>query len=192
MAGWLTNGVNQIVTLTGAEQLSLDTGLSGGRPPQTGEVLLTQLATMVSNIINTPSAGKTMVANTKYVTGFTVGQTQLLTGIQVLVQGTGGTDNWYVELHDSAGVGLVQSAATVAGTAGLWQQIPFTATYTVTPGQYFLALVSNGTTAKFATYNTAGLSLLTGTAATGTAGTLATIAVPTTYTANVGPQALPY
>ena len=52
------------------------------------------------------------------------------------VGGTGGTDKWIAELHDSAGNLLATSATAgvTAGTAGQWMQLPFTAAYSAPPG----------------------------------------------------------
>jgi hypothetical protein len=83
------------------------------------------------------------------------------------------------------------TSGTTAGTANNWQQIAFTATYTAVPGTYYIAVQSNGTTAKFAVLDSPVSSLTTG-SATGTFGTGAAITPPTTYTVNLGPMALPY
>lgn len=191
MAGWLTNGVPNVVTTTGTEQASFDTGLSEGQNPQTASVTLQQLATFAA-YYNSHSS-KTMVAGSRYYSSFNIGSPTLLTGIGVLVGGTGGTDKWIAELHDSAGnlVATSDTSGTTAGTANLWQDLAFTAQYQAAAGTYFLTIQSNGTTATLATYAAPTSPLLTGSAA-GTFGTGAAITPPATYTAAVGPVALPY
>ena len=192
MAGWTTNGVPSVTVLTGNEQSTFDTQAANGSNPQTGSLSLQEIATGVlfyGNILE-----KTMVAGTRYYTSVEIGNPALLTGISVLVGGTGGTDLWTFELHGPTGLLLATSLATgtTAGTAGTWQSLAFTATYTVTvPGTYWLVAQSNGTTAKIATYNSPTSPLLTGSAA-GTLGTAASITPPTTYTANLGPVARLY
>lgn len=193
MAGWLSNGIPQLTQTTGAELLNLDTENAQGQSPQMGSSSLQQLALLVDfygSILD-----KTMVAGSRYYSSVVIGFPALLTGISVNVGTTGGTDSWIVELHSPTGVLLATSttAGTTAGTANTWQQIAFTATYNLTqPGTYFLALQSNGTTAKFASLNAPTSSgVLTG-SATGVFGTGASITPPTTYTANLGPKALVY
>lgn len=192
MAGWLTNGVPLVTTLIGGEQLPLDTELASGTPPQSAAINVVQLAAYM-NLFATPSS-ITTVSGTLYYGTINLGILQTLTGIQALVGSTGGTDSWIFALYNSAGVLLANTATagTTAGTANTWQRVAFTAAFTTTyAGTYFLAAQSNGTTAKFATYNAPSLPLLTG-SATGTFGTLPAITPPTTYTAAKAPIALPY
>jgi len=188
MAGWLTDGVSQPATFTGLETFNADTNAVGGANPQMVAYTITQLATALKYF--GAQLDKTTVAGTRYYSSVIVGNPALLTGVNVLVGGTGGTDEWLVELHGPTGVLLATSniSGVTAGTANTWQQIPFTATYNLTvPGTYFVALQSNGTTATPATYAApTNPGLLTG-SATGTFGTGASITPPTTYTANVGP-----
>lgn len=191
MSGWLTNGMNQLSVITGNEQLPLDTELLQGQVPQNGQTSLIALAVALKWL--NASADKTTVAGTRYYVGVELGFPQLITGIQVLVGGTGGTDNWIFELHDASGalVATTSVSGTTAGTANTWQRIAFTAPYQAAAGQYFIAVQSNGTTAKPAVYSSPGLPLLVGSAA-GTFGTGAAITPPTTYTASTGPLAMVY
>ena len=193
MPGWLTDGVPQLTLTSGAEQISADTEQSSGSYPQTGSLSLQQLALLVSFYGN--DLDKTMVAGSRYYSSIVIGNPALLTGVSMKVGGTGGTDSWIFELHSPTGALLATTATagTTAGTANTWQQIAFTATYNLTvPGTYWLALQSNGNTAKFASINAPTSSgVLTG-SATGTFGTGASITPPTTYTANLGPKALVY
>lgn len=191
MSGLLTNGLVQNPLFTGLEQLNLDTELSAGAYPQSVMSTLMQLATTLK-WLNT-AQDKTMVAGTRYYVGVTLGAPALLTGIQVLVGSTGGSDLWTFELHDSTGALVATSLATgtTAGTANTFQRLAFTAQYQAAVGTYYLVAQSNGTTAKLGTYASAGLPLVTG-SATGTLGTGAAITPPTTYTANLGPIASVY
>lgn len=193
MAGWTTDGVPLLTQSTGAETTSFDTNAAGGANPQTGAFGLQQLALLIS--FYGSKLDKTMVGGSRYYSSVNIGFPGVLTGIGVEIGTVGGTDSWIVELHGPTGLLLATSATagTLAGTANTWQQIPFTATYNLTvPGTYFLALQSNGTTAKFASIDAPTSSgVLTG-SATGVFGTGASITVPTTYTANLGPKGLVY
>lgn len=192
MPGWLTDGIQQLVSATGAETFSADTNIANGANPQTGAYSMQQLA-LATSFYNT-KLDKTMVAGTRYFTSVNIQTPQIFTGMSVEVGGTGGTDLWDFELHSPTGALLATTLATgtTAGVANTWQQIAFTATYNLTvPGTYWLVVQSNGTSAKFASVNSPTSTLLTGSAA-GTLGTGASITPPTTYTANLGPRALLY
>ncbi len=211
MAGWLTNGFQNAAFVYGGEKFPVDTSLPGGQLPQSEKISLQTLATAVLYLTN--FASKTTVAGSRYFSSFDVnapnpsaadgGADQLspvatITGVQVLIGGTGGTDKWIVELHDSTGALVATSAlaGVLVGTTGTWQQFPFTSAVSLVPGTYFLVVQTNGNTATPAVYNfpapvAATTPLLTG-SATGVFGTSAAITPPTTYTADVGPVALPY
>lgn len=191
MAGWLTPGMPLLSKFTGVETFYLDTNNPTGGNPESASVTPPVMAALLQFYGN--FASKTTVAGSRYFSSVTFGTTQTITGINVEVGSTGGTDNWLVELHDSTGALIATSntAGVTAGTAGTWQQIAFTAPVTVAGGTYFIVVQSNGTTAKIATYNSPTASRLTG-SATGTFGTSAAITPPTTYTAGVGPVAILY
>jgi len=191
MAGWLTAGAPNVVSVTGAEQLPLDTEIANGVAPQSASATLQQLALMTDYL--RVSSSKTMVSGTRYYSSITIGTASTLTGISVKIGGTGGTDSWIFELHNAAGalVATTATAGTTAGTANQWQQIAFTATYAAAAGTYFVAVQSNGTTATLATLSSPTNTTLTG-SATGTFGTGASITPPTTYTTSLGPLALVY
>jgi hypothetical protein len=192
MAGWLANGVPQQTLWTGNEFDSFDTEIASGANPQTAASSLVQQ--IAANLYFGQVKDKTMVSGSRYYSSIQLGFPAILTGIQVLIGGTGGTDNWLVELHNAAGTMIATSAlaGALVGTANTWQRFAFTATYTLTvPGQYFIAVQSNGTTAKLATLNSDVNPTLTG-SATGVFGTSASITAPTTYTANLGPMAMVY
>lgn len=193
MSGWLTNGVPSLNTLTGAELASLDTQTSNGSNPQTGSMSSAQAAINYNILSN--ALDKTMVAGSRYYSSINIGNPQLLTGIIAKVGTTGGTDSWIFELHGPTGLLLATTATagTTAGTANTYQQIAFTATYNLTvPGTYFIAVQSNGTTAKLATLNAPSIAGVYTGSATGVFGTGASITPPTTYTANLGPLATVY
>ena len=207
MAGYFTNGVSRQPTFYGSEHFAWDIINAGGASPLQGSSSITLLATALAYFSN--FASKTTVAGTRYITSITItegqGDTtntdgvidsapQLVTGVNVLVGSVGGTDSWIVELHNSSGalVATSATAGTTAGTAGTWQQIPFTAPYSAAPGTYYIVVQSNGTTAHPAVYNSPTNSqLLTG-SATGTFGAGASITPPTTYTAALGPVSFLY
>ncbi len=188
MSGYTTNGLPALGLLTGVETMPADTNNTQGIAPESGAISLMQLATLVKQLGN--SADKTTVAGSRYASTVQVGAAITVTGIQALIGSVGGTDKWLVELHDSTGALVATSAlagATV-GTAAALQKFDFTAPVTIQPGTYSLVVQANGTTAKLATYNAPSLPLFTS-SATGTFGTSASMALPTTYTANLGPVA---
>lgn len=191
MAGWLTPGFAQLSVFTGNEQFNLDTEISSGASPQSAMSTIMALAVAI-RWANNPQ-DKTTVAGTRYYSSIVLGNSATLTGVEVLVGTTGGTDNWIAELHDSTGalVATSTTSGTTAGTASQFQRLAFTSTYTAAAGTYYIAIQSNGTTAKLATFGSSGLPITTG-SATGTFGTGAAITAPTTYTANLGPIARVY
>lgn len=191
MSGWTTNGVPAGSLYTGSERAPFDTQAAQGASPQSISISVQKLAQLISFYGNTKD--KAQVSGTRYYTQHTLGEPVLITGLSVLVGATGGTDSWILELHDSTGalVATTATAGTVAGTAGGWQQIALTTPYAALAGTYYVALQSNGTTARFASFNSPTSPLLTG-SATGSFGTGAAITPPTTYTANLGPSILPY
>lgn len=191
MSGLINNGLPAITLFTGSELANLDTLIGQGVAPQSAATSLVALSVALRALSQPLS--KTMVASTRYYVNTVVGSPTLITGVSVHVGGTGGTDNWIVELHNASGAIVATSAlaGTLAGTANSFQRIPFTVPYQAAAGTYYIVLQSNGTTATFGAYSSPGLPLVTGSAA-GTFGTSAAITPPTTYTANLGPVALLY
>lgn len=209
MAGWLTNGLDNIVALTGNELFPFDVSATGGASPQSASATSALLATAFD--FYRQATSKTMVAGSRYFIGpYTIAgavggndvviQTQPVTlnGVNVKVGGTGGTDLWIAELHDSTGKLLATSntAGVTAGTANNWMQLPFysgaaNTPYSVVPGTYYIAIQSNGTTATLACYSAPTYPLNTG-SATGVFGTGASLTPPTTYTATLGPLVFLY
>jgi len=211
MAGWLTNGIQNVAAFFGGEVFPADTRLPNGQNPQSEKIGLIELVT--ASLLFGNFASKTTVAGTRYYRSIDVNAPNpsaadggaveaapvaTITGVQVLIGSTGGTDNWLVELHDSTGALVATSAlaGVLVGTAGTWQQIPFTSTVALVPGTYYIAVQSNGTTAHPAVYNfpapvVSTTPLVTG-SATGAFGTSANFTPATTYTANLGPVSLLY
>jgi hypothetical protein len=133
----------------------------------------------------------TLVAGTIYWAEVFVPRNVTLTGVGVLNGATVGTDKWIVGLYASAG-GAAAANSALAGTsssgADAFQAIAFTATYAaVGPARYWIAFQSNGTTDKLRTIavNTS-VDVLTK-SVTGSFGTLPSLTVPTTFTADKGP-----
>lgn len=138
------------------------------------------------------STGTTLAATTMYCTEIQLPFSKYVTGLEVLLGTTGGTDKHLVALYDSTG-NLVANSATAgqtAGTASTYEQIPFTSKYyLVGPAQYFGCLQTNGTTATVRMLVTSVQDQFLTKGVTGqTFGTIpATITVPTTFTTAVGP-----
>lgn len=212
MGGFLTEGLPSLAILSGAEKMYADSQQSNGANPQTEEIALYKLAMLMTTMMN--ALNKTMVAGTIYYSQFNVGFTYAptprgtaiqensyaITGVNVPVGTTGGTDTWHVGVWNSAGVLIARSitAGVTAGTASTIQQIPLyqpdgstVGPVTIGSGTYYIGLQSNGTTATFKTINSPIWPLVTG-SKTGTAGTLPAITPATTYTANLGPLASLY
>lgn len=143
-------------------------------------------------LVGFASAGTntTMVAGTLYVAEINVPHLATWTGIGVLPGATGGTNNGLIALYDSAGALVTYSAVAgvLVGTANTIQNRAFLAPVTLLPGRYFIGYQQNGTTATLRTIKAADGGNQMTASSTGTFGTLpATITVPTTFTADVGP-----
>jgi hypothetical protein len=136
------------------------------------------------------------VAGTIYYAEVEIRRNITLTGVGVLNGATVGTNNWIVGLHTSAGGAVVANSAlagVLSSGANAFQQIAFTATYDATgPGRYWIAFQSNGATdtARTTAVSTF-VDVLTKSTA-GAFGTLPSLTVPTTFTADVGPIAYVY
>jgi hypothetical protein len=111
----------------------------------------------------------------------------LLTGV-ALLNGSAVAGNVTVILYDSTGAIVANSASTAQSGTAAYQQIPFTTTYLAKgPAKYFIGLQCNNTGARFRTHILGNFGTLKKTAQT--YGTLTVLAVPTTFTTNVGPIA---
>lgn len=135
-------------------------------------------------------------ATTVYLTQIYIPYSVTLTGIAVLNAATVGTDKYIVALFNSSGTALANSALAGTTTAGasVYQAIAFTSTYTISaPGTYWIALYVNGTTDRFYSIPTIGQSGgLAGSVTGQVFGTVATLTLPTTFTADKGPIAYVY
>jgi hypothetical protein len=204
--GSATNCVAQVIGLSGSQTTvnTVNTGAGDvaqfGLPAVTGVQALksgfTAFATGgTNNTLNSSSGGNVvMVAGTIYWAAVMIPYNCTLTGVMFTTGNVGGTDNWIGALYDSAGTRLATSslAGTAAPATITRKAFPFTATVTVTgPAVYYIALQSNGTTAKFLGFNNAIEGFVTGNV-TGVFGTLPSITPGTTYTANLGPFANTY
>lgn len=196
------NGTSAALWVSGAISSGGAFSTTGSLSATGGQVAINQDAgnNVTYAIGGAPASGShgnntTMVAGTTYWTQLFLDCNLTLTGVSVLVGGTGGTDSWIVALYNNAGALVANSAlaGTTAGTANNMQNIAFTATYAaVGPAYYFIGLQSNGTTAKFQSYTTPGSIFITG-SHTGSFDTLINPITPgTTYTNNVGPVSAVY
>jgi len=131
------------------------------------------------------------VAGTLYRCEIQVSHLSTWTGIGILNGATaGGTDNGLVALYDSTGALITNSAVAGAATSGAnaFQNRAFLNTVTLTPGRYFIAYQSNGTTDTIRTWAAANGGNQMCSSATGTFGTVpASFTPPTTFTAGAGP-----
>lgn len=138
----------------------------------------------------------TTVQYTLYAASVDVPKGFFATGIAKLNGATVATDKHQVFLLDAAGNLVAQSAAGGATTAGAnaFQKEAFSpGPVYVPPGQYFLAVQSNGATDGIRTVAASTFIDVVTTAITGTAlGTLPAWATPTTFTADKGPIAYLY
>lgn len=214
MSGFLSNGLPAFGLFTGREECVFDGNpATAGTLPSQEKMAIYKLAMIMTTMLN--SLSKTMVSGTIYYAQFGIGLTYTptprgstineqsfsVTGVNIPVGSTGGTDTWHVGVYNSAGTLVARSitAGVTAGTALTIQQFPLYQTdgstigpVTLTSGTYYLALQGNGNTAKFLSINSPIWPINTG-SQTGTAGTLATISsVATTFTANLGPLASLY
>ena len=149
----------------------------------------------VTNLLNTTSGTNvTMVAGTIYWAAVFIPMNVTLTGIIFTIGTTGGTDKWIGALYNSAGTLVANSttAGTTVGTASTKQKLAFTGTYNALgPSVYYIALQSNGTTAKMLALGNVTEGFVTGSVA-GTFGTLPSITPGSTYTSAIGPFASTY
>lgn len=137
----------------------------------------------------------TATANATYVSSVIIRHPMLVTGIGFLNGATASTDRLLYGLYGAAGgtalaTTTAASNGTLAANANVFQEIALTANYQVlTPGLYWIGWQANGTTTTRRSIATATWldvnTLSAGTA--GSAGVLATITAPTTFTADTGP-----
>lgn len=141
-----------------------------------------QTATAGTSVTNTNG---TLYYSSLYVPGKC-----MITGVQFLIAGTGGTDKVIVSIHDTGGNLLANSATAgvTVGTTATLQAIPLTVPIVLQgPNQYLIGLTMNGTTATYRTIPTYCGSGAAG-SATQVFGTPASFTPATTlFTGGVGP-----
>lgn len=146
--------------------------------------------TLTSGTSVTPSA------TTVYLSQVYIHANASITGIAINNAATVGTNNYIVALFTSSGAVAATSALGGVLTAGAnaWQQVPFTAPYSaVGPGVYWIGLYVSGATDRFFAIPAVGAYAgLAGTVTGQVFGTVAALALPTTFTADVGPVAYTY
>jgi len=204
--GTATNCVAQVVGQAGSQTTANTVNAGTGDVAQFGIPAATGVQALkpgftafgtggMINTLNSSSGGSvTMVAGTIYWAAVLIPFNATLTGIMLTTGAVGGTDSWIAALYSSAGVLLANSAlaGTAAPAANTRKAFPFVTPVTVTgPSVAYIALQSNGTTAKFLGFNNAIEGFTTG-SVTGVFGTLPSITPGSSYTANIGPFANTY
>lgn len=135
-------------------------------------------------------------ATVVYLTQIYVDANATFTGIKVNNGATVGTNKYIVALFNSSG-GVVANSAlagTTSSGADGYQTIPFTSTYAaVGPAVYWIGVYIDGTTDRFRTVPAVGqYAGLAGSVSGQTFGTVATVTLPTTFSADLGPVAFTY
>lgn len=138
------------------------------------------------------------VAGTLYICEFPIYETKVCTGMQACNGTVVGTDNLILAIYSPAvaGVATLLANTALAGTlsagASAFQTIPFVTAVTLPPGLYWAVLQCNGTTATSRRVATGTANVIAGSQA-GVFGTIpATLTVPTTFTADMGPVVCAY
>lgn len=130
-------------------------------------------------------------ATVLYMTQIWIPHNETVTGVGVLNAATVGTNKYIVALFSNAGVPLANSTTAGVTTAGasVFQQIPFTGTYSLTgPSTYWVGIYVNGVTDRYFAIPTIGQALgLAGSVSAQTFGIVSSVTLPTTFTADVGP-----
>lgn len=125
-----------------------------------------------------------------YVARVFIPLTCTLTGISLL-NGSAVAGNVKVGLFDSLGNVVAQSASTAQSGTAAYQDFPFTATYTaIGPGQYFIGVQFNSTSARFRSHTVGRFTAFKKTGET--FGTFTTLTSPNSFTTNLGPIASTY
>ena len=140
----------------------------------------------------TTGTNVTPVSGTVYVSELFIPTRMRLTGIAYSIGTVGGTDKAIAILWDAAGNAVAYSATagTTVGTAATFQSLDFTSTVNVYgPALYYAGVMVNGTTCRLRTH-AAGAHFTK--SATGTFGTIPTLTVPTSFSADTGIIACTY
>jgi hypothetical protein len=175
-----TLGVTGATTLTGGLTVAAGQRVNYGRG----------LGSLTGGTSTTPSA------TTVYLTQIFVEANTTLTGIKLNNAATVGTNKYVVALFDSSGAVVANSAlaGVLSAGANVYQAIPFTATYAVKgPGIYWIGLYVDGATDRFYSLPAFDESRgLAGSVTGQTFGTVASVTLPTSFTADKGPVAFTY
>lgn len=187
------------VTVAGTETVTgkfISTGGIG-----TGTTLMTRFSSWAPSLITQATslalAGSASASSaTLYMTQMRIPHNMTITGIGVLNAATVGTNKWFVQIFNESGTLLASSAAAGVLTAGAsaYQQVALTTPYAATgPQTIWVGLMSNGATDTAYMIPTLGQGFgLAGTVASQTFGTAASVTVPTTFTAGLGPVVYTY
>lgn len=181
-----TLGVTGVTTATG--------GVAGGTAPKT---IWPAGPPPLASTDGTDTAGHT---TTVFLTQMFIPVNCTLTGIGIF-NGSANTDKYVVALFNSAGTAVANSATAGTASSGTdtFQEIAFTGTYaSLGPATYWVGLYTNGTTVRFNSIPAAAPYLLTrqfglaGSVTGQTFGTVASVTLPTTFTADKGPFSYVY
>lgn len=129
------------------------------------------------------------VAGTIYVSEILLPGKKTVTGIGILNGATAATDSVIVGIYGADGGAVLANSSlsgTVATGANIFQTISLTSPIELQPGRYFIAFQANGTTTT--TRRIAANTYLNAAKSTvGSFGTLGSLTVPTSTTADAGP-----
>lgn len=121
---------------------------------------------------------------------------ETITGVAVLNAATCGSNKWIVAIFDSTGASLANSAlaGTLCSGTSAYQKVAFTAPAVVTgPRTLWIGVYADGATDRYYAVPTTGQADgLAGSITSQTFGTIASVTLPTTFTADVGPVAYIY
>lgn len=188
----LTTGGN--ATIAGTATITGTSTFTGG-VIQSTTAPLTQWSAWIPGVA-TNATSATPSATVVYMTQIFVPVNTTLTGAAVLNAATVGTNKWIYALFDDTGAAVANTALAGVTTSGasVFQKIAFTGTYAAKgPRTYWVGAYMNGTTDRYYAIPTVGQAGgLAGSVSTQTFGTVATVTLPTTFTADVAPVAYVY
>lgn len=190
LSEWKNSGGSVLASVTAAGVITPTSGVAATGRPKYSTVPIGSVA------YGSVGTNTTLVAGTIYWAEVFIPRNVTLTGVGVLNGATVGTNNWIVGLYASAGGAVVANSALTGVTssgANAFQEIAFTGTYAaVGPARYWIAFQSNGTTDTLRTIAVSTFVDVFTKSATGAFGTLTSLTVPTTFTADVGPVGYVY
>jgi hypothetical protein len=124
----------------------------------------------------------TPTANRGQIAQIFVGQRQTFSTMGYLIGSVGGTDKAILVLYDNFGnpLGFSAKAGVTVGTANTYQELPLTTPVEIlSPGNYFVGLAMNGTTARFRASTATGTLAGTQTSAVDFSANPVAVTVPT-------------